>query len=650
MAILAGFIAVCLWGTHHLGQSGGMLRLLDVQATPVDGPLAASAVPPVPSVPAAPALPVVPLVPPPPPTIASDPPAPANVRPAIVDASLPPIVMPPDVSPASADSPKPSPPSNATAAPQGSLPPVQSPAPALPPLPPVPPPGNFGPAPAPVRPPSTPAPWPKLPAVPPPESNLSSLPKPGNTGNPSSDPKGIGKSRPVSPPLAPLEQVPVPSQAAPILGSPLPAPQSQKSALPVPSATGPSQTAPGVSAPPVSSAQVPPAGASRYVLLKNNKLIIGSVRLEGDEVVVRQGALDRRWPKGEVIAIVEDAQAVWQTLRKPIPDADVPARLALARWLMFQGMREQALAEARAIVEYDPHQKQAQDLVRSLELSLQQFPSSGQASPSGARGQMLADWSQELQLTTQGILSFANQAQPVLANQCMDCHARSDYSGPFRLARASGLEVGWQHTWQNLRAVAAQLDRQEPAQSPLLRQALSAHGGMKQPAFLSRQASGYKALEAWVLAAIPPPAPTAIPPARSEEAPPPPPAIPPAKTEDTPVSPPRLPPLPSPATPPDSSSAPAGPLPAVPPPLPSPATPPSGSTTPSISVPPVPPPALPQAPSPTPAPQGMSSLPPPPLPAVPPPPVPSAGPGALPPPADEFDPAPFHTPPSPPRR
>jgi hypothetical protein len=308
------------------------------------------------------------------------------------------------------------------------------------------------------------------------------------------------------------------------------------------------------------------------------------------------------------------------------------------------------LAEARAIVQHDPHQKQAQDLVRSLELSLQQFPASGQASSSGAGGQMLADWSQELQLTTQGILSFANQAQPVLANQCMDCHARSDYSGPFRLARVSGLEVGWQHTWHNLRAVAAQLDRQEPTQSPLLRKALSAHGPMKQPAFLSRQAPGYKALEAWVLSAIPPPAPAAIPPARSEEVPPPPPMIPPAQTEDTPVSSPRLPSLPSPATQPGSGSAPAVPLPTVPPPLPSPATPPSGSTAPSISLPPVPPPALPQAPSPTPAPQGMSSLPPPPLPAASPPPVPSAGPGDLPPPADEFDPAPFHTSPSPPRR
>lgn len=259
---------------------------------------------------------------------------------------------------------------------------------------------------------------------------------------------------------------------------------------------------------------------------------------------------------------------------------------------------------------------------------------------------MLTDWSQELQLTTQGILSFANQAQPVLANQCMDCHARPDYSGPFRLTRVSGLEVGWQHTWQNLRAVAAQLDRQEPAQSPLLRKALSAHGAMKQPAFLSRQAPGYKALEAWVLSAVPPPAPAVIPPARSEETPPPPPAIPPAQTEDTRVSPPRHPPLPSPEAQPGSSSAPTVPL----PPVPSPAPQPSGSTAPSISLPAVPPSALPPVPPPASAPQGMPSMPPPPLPAVPPPPVPSLGPGEMLPPADEFDPTPFHTSPSVPRR
>ena len=618
MSILAGFTAVCLWGMSHFGQSERVLSILGFQVIHPDGAPGAPIVPP----PVAPVLPVVPVVPPLPQTIAEDPTAPTTVSPAIiVDVSLPPIVIPPDLHPASAESSKLSASVPAApAAPPGSRSLAQGHPSALPPLFPVPPPhvvpppADSGPSPMPLQPPSTAAPWPKLPPVPPPGSETPPWPKPGNIGNPS----------PVSPPLATPQPVPTP-QPAPIVGSQLPEPQPQKPPLQVPPPPEPPQTTPRVQPPIAPSVQVPTTGAPRYVILKNNKLVVGQVRLEGDEVVIRQGALDRRWSKAEVITVVKDAQAVWQTLRKQIPDENLAARLALARWLMFQGLREQALAEARAIVQQDPQQKQAQDLARSLELSLQQFPSSKQAPSSTAGGQMLADWSHELHLTTQGILSFANQAQPVLANQCMDCHARSDYHGPFRLTRVSGLEVGWQHTWQNLRAVAAQLNRQEPVQSPLLRKALSAHGPMKQPAFLSPQSPGYKALEAWVLSAVPHPAPAAIPPTYSEEIPPPPGVIPPAKTEDTSAAPLRL-PSPSPT---DKQAD-------------------SGSV-PNVPLPVVPPPALPQVPMPTPVPSRTPSAPSLPLPAVPLP-LPQPDRGDMPPTADEFDPVPYHMPPSDPRR
>ena len=533
MSIIACLAALCLWEVWISGQSGHVFgSACPAESSDADGDRAPSTNPSV-SV-----LPVSPVVPPPPKTIAWDPPHPGEVRWAFAHESLPPIVIPPNVIPVSADAPNASPPVPGTpAVPQIPPLPSQGPTPLSPSLPPVPPPTDYRPPSSPVSPHAVPIQdsLPKLPKVPPPGTGSSHLPKNSEAGQPTT----------ATPPLPKPREVPNTASQVPV-------PQPRESS---PNVAVSSEPPKATKAP-----EVPHLGSRQYVILKNRKLIAGQVRMEGDTVIVREGALDRRWPKAEVLGIADDEQAVWHVLRKQIPDEDLPARMALARWLMFQGLREQALAEARSIVQHDPLHKHAQELVQTLELSLQQFPPQGRATPQGMGGQMLSDWSQELRLTNQGILSFATQAQPVLANQCMDCHARADYSGPFRLTRVSGFEVGWQHTWQNLRAVAAQLNRQEPTQSPLLLKALSAHGMMKQPAFPSRQSPGFKALEAWVLSAVPQPIPPSIPPASDVDTPSPPSSeghepgkIPTSNSQD---SHPRL----------DKASPSPGPLPAVPPP------------------------------------------------------------------------------------
>ncbi len=376
----------------------------------------------------------------------------------------------------------------------------------------------------------------------------------------------------------------------------------------------PSRFTPGLD-PPQPEPPRPIAAAGRYVILKGNKLLEGSVRLAGDKVVVRQGALDRPFPQNEVLAVVNTPEEVRQWQRQRIAEDDLAGRLALARWLMFNGLREQALAEARAILERDPSHRASADLARSLELSLQQFPPAGQ-SPR-VEGTLATAWAEELQLTAEGAATFLTRAQPVLANQCMDCHARPDYAGPFKLVRVQGFEAGQQATQANLRAVAAQLDRQEPLRSPLLVQALTPHGGRKEPVFLNRQAGGYKVLESWVLSAVPPPAPPMIPPAVPDAAPAPP-MIPPA--DALPAAPPAV------LTPPPA--VPMGSSPAVPP------VPPSVPAPPPVPSVPVPPPA--GASPPVPVPPSATH----PLPAGQPssPPVP---PHRLPP-VDEFDPTPFH--------
>lgn len=497
-----------------------------------------------------PPLPVSPTVPLPPPDV---PPGPKPEVP------LPPLVLPPSVSPASAELPK----LPAVPPPQ---PPMANPPPPTTPLPPIPQSDGF----------------PKLPPSPPP----AGVPTPA---------KEITPATP---------KPPLPPSTGPEVEPKMPMAQ--------PRHEGPRPIDTGFQSPEASHQKPVPAssgiGQAQYVVLKNGRLIAGQVRVEGETVVVREGALERRWPQGEIVGIAADAETVRQIRRQQVRDDDLAGRLELARWLMFQGLREQALAEARSILEKDPSQRQARELVRSLEQSLQQFPPAGKTPSPATSGRLLTDWAKELDLTTEGILTFASRAQPVLVNQCMDCHARPDYQGQFRLLRVRGLEIGGHQAWHNLRAVATQLRRDAPEQSPLLTYALRAHGGMKQPAFLSRQAPGYKALETWVRSAVLPPAPSMIPPARTEEAPPPP-VIPPARAHSD-AQPASLPASPI-ASPMREGPAPATPPPAaLPPPLPP--LPSTGQSLPPASGPAVPVPVSP-------------------LPPVPPPPA-----------ADEFDPAPFN--------
>jgi hypothetical protein len=126
----------------------------------------------------------------------------------------------------------------------------------------------------------------------------------------------------------------------------------------------------------------------------------------------------------------------------------------------------------------------------------------------------------------------------------MECHARADYAGAFKLVRVTGFEVGPQSTKANMRATASQLKKDDPLNSPLLVKALAAHGGMRQPAFATRQAVAFRVLESWVQIATPPAvSPMAAPAQPVLPESPPAPAIPPARAlADPPAAVPVIPP------------------------------------------------------------------------------------------------------------
>lgn len=409
----------------------------------------------------------------------------------------------------------------------------------------------------------------------------------------------IGPTPPAQPqPPAPEPSAPRgPNLPTPPAGMVLPQPPTSVPVPPVPPvpSTPPVPPVPSVQLPaptPVPPAVGQSAQSGRFVVITGNKLIEGTATVSGEKVVIRQGAIDRTMPKADVLFIGQTRDDVYRYMLGKVPATDPTARLAVARWCMLNGLREQALTEAREVLKLQPTNTAAADLARSLEESLKQFPSDGSL-PKPQGGRLVTE--PEPDVTPEGSTFFASRAQPILANQCMECHARPDYTGEFKLVRVTGFEVGPQSTLANLRATAAQLKKDDPLNSPLLIKALSMHGGMKQPAFVSRQAGGYRVLEAWVLQAVGPvPAPMT---------PPSPPVFPPTQ----PITP--IPPaIESPATAPASAT----PLPALPA-APAPVLPP-------VEVPPARvPPVLPTPPSIPPADTSTRSTPSmiPPIPSIP---------------------------------
>jgi hypothetical protein len=308
----------------------------------------------------------------------------------------------------------------------------------------------------------------------------------------------------------------------------------------------------------------PLAVVGKYAVLKDDKLIEGAVSVSGDTVFVRQGALDRPFHKTQVQFVAANRDEVYKFMLAKVPAADAPARLQVARWCMFNGMREQALFEAHEVQKVsaeeqkrqtiklhepalDTEQKKkltqevqklqtvnrvATDLIRSLELSLQHFPSDSgplkMVAPTEptfpaelSAGPMPMPVPSappeprttpappippavdpEPDVTPEAALVFGSRVQPFLANQCFECHAQPDYAGKFKLVRVNPTEAGPQATRTNLRAVAGQLKKDDPAASPLLMKALSVHGGMKRPAIETRQAAVYRALEEWAVLAV----------------------------------------------------------------------------------------------------------------------------------------------------
>ncbi|QJW99152.1 hypothetical protein [Frigoriglobus tundricola] len=354
-------------------------------------------------------------------------------------------------------------------------PPLPTPGPLspLPPMPAAPPVTPDPPVPSPITPveplvvPTVPPVAPTLPTTPVPAApTLPTAPVPA----PTLPPAPVLPSPDVTPtvPAPPAPNVPAPSVTPPV-----PTPQLLPPAAPTPVLPFAPVPAKPELKPVPADVRAPEALAvtGRFVVLQENKLIEGAVSVSDDTVFVNQGAITRKFPKGQVQFVADSRDEVHRFMVAKVPAASAAARLQVARWCMFNGLREQALAEARAvqklpydqrIVEQTRVHNAAADLARSLELSLKQYPvetAAVMAAPAAptfpaelapARPAPPVVLDPEPDVSPEAALVFGARVQPFLANRCTECHAKPDHAGPFKLVRVNPTDAGPQATRTNL--------------------------------------------------------------------------------------------------------------------------------------------------------------------------------------------------------
>jgi hypothetical protein len=245
------------------------------------------------------------------------------------------------------------------------------------------------------------------------------------------------------------------------------------------------------------SQTVEPAPAKgKVLLLANERVLEGDIEQAGDRYrVVRK--IGETWvPAEKAVRLCAGMEDAYAFLRQRANLNDPDERLRLANWCRQNGLREQALQEVQAAVALRPDHVYSRRLLEGLQKTA---APAKPAEPPPHRGEPEPLPPVAVELTANALGLFSAKVQPILMNTCAGCHA-AGRGGSFKLTRTFDPgSLARKTTQQNLVAVLATLDPEQPLNSKFLLKAVSAHGGDVSKAPLpGRDSSPYRALEEWV--------------------------------------------------------------------------------------------------------------------------------------------------------
>jgi hypothetical protein len=236
-----------------------------------------------------------------------------------------------------------------------------------------------------------------------------------------------------------------------------------------------------------------PRSTGHVLLLQNQGILEGEIERHGPQYRVRRGDSETWVAAERVMWLCADWEEAFAILSRQANLHDPDERVRLARWCEHNGLHAHALAEATAAVRLRPEHAGARRLLERLQNAVAQAPAPASTKPAEAAEEAVP----AVDLNAESLALFTSRVQPILMNACACCHA-TGRGGKFKLVRCYDATVNRRGLHQNLAAVLAQIDLDEPTSSPLIYKAFSAHGGTSKAPLPGRQSPPCQILGDWV--------------------------------------------------------------------------------------------------------------------------------------------------------
>jgi hypothetical protein len=246
----------------------------------------------------------------------------------------------------------------------------------------------------------------------------------------------------------------------------------------------------------VRTAEAPPLQKGKVLILKNEYTIEGDIERIGGRYRIRREAGETWIAAERVLSLVASLPDAYAYLHRRINLDDPDERLRLARWCRANGLQQQALTELQAAAALRPEHAETRRLLQHWTQAALTTPPpkpAASASPQPAAVDL-----PPIEVTSESLGQFATRVQPILMNTCACCHA-TGHGGKFQLRQVYEESISNRQTVErNLAAVLAEINLNQPEQSPLLIKAVSDHAHIGRAPLRDRQIAPYRTLESWV--------------------------------------------------------------------------------------------------------------------------------------------------------
>jgi hypothetical protein len=239
----------------------------------------------------------------------------------------------------------------------------------------------------------------------------------------------------------------------------------------------------------------------KVLLLSNDRGLEGEIERVGDRFRIRRPVGELWVPADKAKRVCGDWNDALAHMRSEANLADPDERVRLSRWCTTNGLRSEALGEAKAALELRPQSKIIQQMVEMLQRANDAQTSVGSGIVAASATDTATTGSApQVDIGSESYAVFVGKVQPILMNTCASCHATGK-GGDFRLFKPheGGAKVS---AMRNLASVLAYVTPDRPAASPVLAKAVSAHGTATNPPIQGRKAAPFRTMEIWVESTI----------------------------------------------------------------------------------------------------------------------------------------------------